>query len=400
MAEYAYIESSGLVIPDTANLKTTVEGEYKEAFGQDLVILPESPEGLLIAAETEARDAVARNNAELANQINPDFAGGVFLDAIAALTGLARRNAEPSLVKAQLAGVPGTIILAGAKAATVAGDVFQTRENVILDDAGAADVYFYSEVLDAIPCPAHNLTRIVDPVLGWETVDNATAATLGQPVERDAIFRKRRKETLFLQGVALTGAIKSAVMDVPGVRSMVLRENYESEPKTIDEVLIPQHTIYAVVDGGTDEDVAYALFANKSLGCGWLGKVEVKVTDPETSQKYLVRFDRPEDVPVRARVTLHVLGASTVDYRTVAINAITAYAADQLEGLRGFLVGAAVSPFDMSAAISMADRNLFVVNLVVGPFTAALSDLKAETMPLKIWQRATITPASIDVVGG
>lgn len=399
MADYAYMESSGLVLPDTADLKTSVENEYKSAFGQDLVILPESPEGVLIGAETEARDAVARNNAELANQINPDFAGGVFLDAIAALTALSRRQAEPSIVKARLTGVAGSIIPAGSGATTTAADVFRSRDNVILDGSGAAEVYFYSVELDAVPCPAHSLTHILDPVLGWETIDNATAATLGQPVESDSQFRKRRKETLFLQGVALPGAIMSAVMDVEGVRSMVFRENYTAETRVIDNVEIPPHTIYTVIDGGTDQAVAYALFANKSLGCGWLGKVEVEVTDEASGQNYLVRFDRPQEVPVRARVTVRVLGAGTVDYRSEVVDAIIAYADDQLDDLRGFLVGAPVSPFDMSAAVSMADRSLFVVNLVVGPFNASVANLHPETMPLEIWQKAVITTGSIEVVG-
>jgi hypothetical protein len=404
MADYKFMESTGLVIPDTVDLKTTVENEYREAFGQDLVIIPESPEGLLIAAETESRDAVARNNAELANQINPDFAGGVFLDAIAALTGLERRQAEPSLVPGQLSGVPGTIILAGAEAGTevdgVVRDIFHTKDNVILDNRGTAKVWFYSNILDAIPCPVNSLTRIVTPVLGWETVNNAKPATLGQPVEKDAIFRKRRKDTLFLQGVALPGAIMSAVMDVPGVRSMVFRENYDSVPKVIDGVTIPPHTIYTVIDGGTDEDVAHALFANKSLGCGWLGEVSVEVTDKVSGQTYLVRFSRPKDVPVRARVTVRAMGSSAVDYRGGVVDAIMAYANDQLDDMRGFVVGAPVSPFEMSAAIGMQNSGLFVVNLVVGPFAATAAGLQPETMPLEIWQKAVITPASIDVVGG
>lgn len=87
MAEYNYITSSGVIIPDTAEQRTAVENEFKAVFGQDLDISPETPQGVLITMETENRDAIVRNNAELANQINPDLAGGVFLDAIWALMG-------------------------------------------------------------------------------------------------------------------------------------------------------------------------------------------------------------------------------------------------------------------------------------------------------------------------
>lgn len=74
-------------------------------FGQDLDISPETPQGVLITMETENRDAIVRNNAELANQINPDLAGGVFLDAIWALMGGARDATRSILTQVQFGGV-------------------------------------------------------------------------------------------------------------------------------------------------------------------------------------------------------------------------------------------------------------------------------------------------------
>lgn len=400
MADYEFIQTSGLVVPDTGDLKSDVEGEFKTAFGEDFVIVPESPEGVLIAGETEARDGIVRNNAELANQINPHYAGGVFLDAICALTGLERRSAVSSIVKAQLAGVPGTIIPAGVRAATTSGDIFISQSNLVLNGSGSGEVWFYSEVKDSVPAPAGSLTEILDYVLGWETITNNAPAVLGQPVESDSDLRKRREQTLYLQGVALPGAIMSAVMDVPGVRSMIFRENYTSEIQEIDGVLIPAHSIYCVVDGGTDEDVAQALFENKSLGCGWEGTVEVTVTDPVSGQPYLVRFDRPEYVPVRARVTARVLGSATIDMQNIIRDAIVDYADGNIDGQHGFVVGASVSPFEMAGAVNIVEPGIFVTSIVTGRLSDDVEDLKAETMPLEIWQKATITAGSIDVVAG
>ena len=397
---YNYIESSGLVQPDTAELHAEVTGEFLEAFGEDLVITPESPEGVLISVETEARDSVVRNNAELANQINPDYAGGVFLDAIAALTGLKREGAVPSMVVATLAGVPNTPIPAGSRAATEAGDVFILQHQVWLGTSGQENGLFYSEVADAIPAPAGTLTKIQDGgVLGWETVTNAASATLGHQQESDAVFRKKRDDTLFLQGVALPGAIQSAVRAVKGVKSLSYRENYTHEEQVIDGVTIPPHTIYVVVDGGSDADVARALFENKSLGCGWKGSVEVQVQEEESGQWYTVRFDRPEYIPVRAAFTVRVLGGVTLDYRTIVRQAVMDYADDLLDGLRGFRVGVAVSPFEMSIAIGTVEPAIFVLNGRIGPLISAPESLTAETIPLEIWQKATITQAAIDVVG-
>ena len=71
---YNYINTTGLIVPDSSEILTEVQNEYVAAFGADLQVNnPNSPQGLLINAETQARIAVANNNATLANQINPSF---------------------------------------------------------------------------------------------------------------------------------------------------------------------------------------------------------------------------------------------------------------------------------------------------------------------------------------
>ncbi len=121
MADYNYIVSTGVIVPDTASLRSEVEAEYKSVFGADLPVTPETPQGVLITAEVESRDGMVRNNAELANQINPDIAGGVWLDAIWALTRGKRRGATRSRLSGVVfSGIPGTIIPAGSLASPTA----------------------------------------------------------------------------------------------------------------------------------------------------------------------------------------------------------------------------------------------------------------------------------------
>lgn len=395
---YKYIDSTGVIVPDTADLRQGVESEWRALFGEELTLAPQSPEGVLVTAETEARDGVVRTNAMLANQINPNLAGGVFLDAIAALTGLERGTARASLVVGLLRGVPSTLVPAGIEAETDSGEVFYTKTPVVLDESGRAETYFYSEKLDAVPCPAGGLNKIKKGVLGWETITNPAPATIGQAEEPDTGFRKRRKKTLFLQGVALAGAIQSALYDVPGVKSIVYRENFTSAPKIIDGKELAPHSVYLCVDGGEDEAVAQAIFANKSGGCGYNGAVCVNIAEPVSKQVYPVRFDRPEMVPMRARVTVKNTGDAVVDVQNVVRDAIVSYSLGLFEHLDGFCVGAGVSPFEVGAAVTITAPALFVTRVEVG----RLEDdtLRADTYPLALWQKASITPGSIEVIGG
>ena len=90
---YEFKTDTGVIVPDTADIKAAVEREYKAALGDDLDTSPATPQGRLIAAETDARAAVLRFCALMANQINPDIASGTFLDAVAALSGIERIKA-------------------------------------------------------------------------------------------------------------------------------------------------------------------------------------------------------------------------------------------------------------------------------------------------------------------
>jgi hypothetical protein len=125
MPAYSYLTTTGTIIPDTADLKAEVQAEFRAALGSDLSIEDETPQGVLIVGEVQSRSAAAANNAALANQINPDVSGGVFLDALSALSGLQRAAATVTVVSGvELTGVPGTVIPTGTRARTSAGDVF------------------------------------------------------------------------------------------------------------------------------------------------------------------------------------------------------------------------------------------------------------------------------------
>ena len=394
MADYQYITPLGVILPDTADIRASVEAEWREALGADIDLSPDTPQGVLVTAEVEARDAVVRNNAEVANQINPDLAGGVWLDAIWALTRGQRRPATRSqLAGVQLAGTPGTIIPGGSRAAVQgSGDLFETTATVILDSGGTAIVAMQSVEFGPVAAPAGQLVQIATSVLGWETVNNPSSAALGSLQESDIAARRRRRQTLALQGVALPEAITSRLYAVEGVRSVAFRENVTSDPATIDGILIGPHSIYACVQGGTDADVAQALLETKSLGAGWTGTTTVSLVEPFSGQTYAVAFQRPTSVTVSVRVTARFNG---VDAQNIIPLALQQYADGDLEGQDGFIIGSDVTTFEISGAINQVEPRIFVTNVELS--TDGINYASA-TVPIALDQIAAlgavqVTPA-------
>lgn len=398
MADYAYLVSSGVIVPDTGDLLTTVQDDFKTAFGQDLVVTPDTPQGVLITAETLARDAVIRNNAALANQINPNQAGGVFLDAIWALTGGQRVRSTPSLIATvTVAGTPGATIPAGSQASVgAAGAVFESVGAVQLDGTGTGVIAFQSIDLGPVAAPAHGLDTIVSGVLGWETVDNTVAATLGLAEESDQASRARRRNTLALQGVSLPEAILSVLNETAGVKSAIVRENFTGVPVVIDGVNLVAHSIFACVAGGTDDDVGAALLSKKSFGCNWNGTTIVNVLNPVSGQIYPVEFQRPTDVPLYMSVTVKA-GSSVPDPAQAVRQAILDYASGDITGEVGFAVGRDVSPFELASAINAEFVDLFVTDFQIGIAPGVLS---AATIHITISQLASIIAGNIAVIVG
>lgn len=356
MADYKFVTSTGLVVPDTGAILTGVEDEYRGAFGQDLVTSPETPQGVLINAEAEGRDGVVRNNAEMANLFNPDYSYGVFLDAIWALTGGERKPATRSTVVARLTGIAGTVINQGAEASTDEGAVFYLDQGAIIGAGGYVDAVFKAVEVGPVPAPAGSLAQIRTAVLGWETINNTDAAVLGVLQESNMSARRRRRLTLALQGRQTPEAVQSLLADIDGYKSHTFRQNVEPTTQVIDGITLGPHSIYVCVDGGSDSDVAAALLESKGDGSGWNGAQEVSVVEPVSGQAYTVKFDRPGVINVIVRVTARFNG---VDGQAIIPQAVSDYSNGLMEGEGGLTVGTGLSPFELAGAINRAEPRIF-----------------------------------------
>lgn len=396
MSDYQYVETSGVIIADTSETLTTVQNEFKNAFGQDLVVTPDTPQGVLITAEVLARDAVLRNNAALANQINPNLAGGVFLDAIMALTGTARDEATHSTVTATLTGVVGTIIPAGVTAATNPdGDLFELTATVVIGAGGTVSGEFQSVEFGPIAASAGTLTTIDSGVLGWETITNPDAAVLGQVEQSDQSARLLRKNTLALQGLSLAEAITSGLYATEGVKSLSFRENVADTPETIDGILMAPHSIYACVDGGTDADVAATILRKKSAGADYNGTVTVNVIEPASGQTYAVKFDRPTPIAIQARVTIKA-SSSITDPVAAVKEAVLAFANGELEEEPGFTVGNDVSSFELAGAINRVYPTIYVQKVELS--LASPTVWSTDPITIALDEIATILSGAITVL--
>lgn len=363
MAAYDFIKLNGTIVADTSQTKSEIQAEFREVFGDDIDLSDEAPEGVLVNSETIARNGVSVNNANLANQINPSEAGGIFLDAIWALTrGLTGgRDFAASSTFSQpvdLTGVPGTVIPQGSIAISTSNDEFQSLSEITLDGSGNGSVNFSAVESGPIAVGIGDLNAVASgSPLGWETVSNPVEATLGRDDESDEASRLRRNDTLALQGISISVAITSNLNDIEGVRSISYRENFTDTDMVIDGVFLLKNSIYTCVDGGSDSDIAQTLLENKTAGANWNGSELVNTID-ESGQSYPVKFDRPDEIQVWIKVTIAPTNVSN-PFSVVEVSVLR-YANGGIDGERGFVVGADVSPFEIAGAVNRDTPEIFV----------------------------------------
>lgn len=398
---YEYIDNTGVIFPDTADIISDIEQEYKDVFGQDLITTPNTPQGLLIAEQALTRDSLVRNNAALANQINPNIAGGQFLDAIMGLTGDSRSPESFSIVTIDMNGVAGGIIPSGSIISDqpANGNQFVLTATVTLDGAGYAQGNFQALLAGPIFSEANTLTYIIDAPIALETVNNPSDSTVGTTTQSDISARTGRKNKLALQGSQLIRAMASGIYNTNGVKSLQYLENTQSTTQVIDGVTMVSHSIYFCVDGGVDLDVATVMTERKGGGCGYNNgpgiNVSVPVTDQYSLQTINVLFDRPNPIPILVRATVR-LSQSADNPQQSVIDSIMAYANGQIDGEVGLVVGEDVSCFELSGAVNIQTPELHVVNMETT--LASVINYSNAEIPINVWEKATVTPSSITVI--
>lgn len=352
MPTYQYINDQGIIIPDTSTTRNEVIQEFRDVFGQDLVVDPSTPQGQLITRVVELRDSVARNNADVANQINPALASGRFLDALVGLSGASRKPATKSIIsQVTIGGTPGTLIPAGSMASTNSGQVFELAQSITIPSGGTIDAAFIARDTGPIGAPIGTLINIESSILGWLTVTNPVEAVFGREIESDAALRRRRRGILATQTMSITESLYARLNTVNGISSFLILENPMGSTQTVQGISMEAHSVWACIDGGVGGDIALALFKAKTPGTVWAtpNTSNYNVNDPVTNVPYVVKFARPSDVILLIRVTI---STSKLPAQTLIPEYVMNYVNGLLPGDVSFTVGSSVSPFEIAAAIN------------------------------------------------
>lgn len=299
----------GFIIPDDAAILAGVLADMNAAFGGNLNLALNTPQGQLASSMTAIISAAYQTFLYYTTQVDPAYAQGRMQDAIARIYFLERLPAQPTYVQCVCVGASGTVIPPGALAADTGGNIYACSSGGSIPVGGSVTLQFQNIVTGPIACPAGSLTSIYQAITGWDTINNPDDGVLGNDAESRGAFEARRAASVERNSIGSLPSVLGAVLSVNGVDDAYVTENSTGSPVTIGGYTLAANSIYVAAVGGTDLDVATAIWSRKAPGCAYNGNTTVTVTDDSAGYvtpypTYSVTFERPIPLRIYFSVTL------------------------------------------------------------------------------------------------
>ena len=296
------LTSTGLKIKRLADIKSEIDARMKTLFGDSIDLDPATPEGQIIALQSERESLLWELAQETYDSQYPLTSEGRALDNVVSITGTTRKGASFSKVlKGVARGDNGTIIPAGT-IISVSGNSssrFVTTADATINIVDG--VTFKSGYIELVcestgPIQANTgtLTVIETPVPGMSSFINEEDAELGSNIESDSELKARRDQELQIAGSATIEAIRSELLARPLVTAAIVFQNKYSIPDIDNR---PPHSLDIVVQGDDEQDLANAIFLVTGGGIETIGAITKTVIDSQGFNQ-TIKFSRPTDVNI------------------------------------------------------------------------------------------------------
>lgn len=301
-----YIDSTGLHIPTYLDIRDQLVSKAQEIFGQDIYLGNDSQDYQWIATIAEKMYDTLQVSQEVYNNRAPNTAIGSALDGVIKINGIKRKSASYSTVLVTITGVAGTVIKNGI--VLNEGNIkWDLPTLVTIPDTGQIEVLATCEIAGPIVANPGDIINIFNPTYGWNGVYNLGNAELGANVEDDSKLRKRQSLSTAQPSRTMLEGTSGAVAQV---KDVTRSKTYENDTNQVDSRGLPPHSITVVAEGGTNEDIANAMFIHKGIGCNTNGDITVNITDSK-NQVTPIRFFRPTYIDIDVVINIKALNGYT-----------------------------------------------------------------------------------------
>lgn len=383
-----YVDENGLHVQSRAEIVKELEDAFKEIYGADIALTANSPDKQMIEIFAQAKIDMLELAADVYNSFDLTTAVGRVLDARVALNGVVRRSATYTKTMVDVT-FDRTTTLNGVDTSTTpftisdeAGTKF-VLEATTTETSGTSSLSFRAENEGQVAAIQDTLTTIVTVTLGVTAVNNPGAAYQdGVEEETDADLRVRRRASVALPSEGFLEGLQGALLAISGVTNCVV---YENNTSTTDGFGVPAHSIWAIVNGGSDADISDVIYRKRNAGCGMKGDEVVAVMQVNGTEME-VRFDRPLDEDLYLDFTITSIDPlHTIDDQTL------------IDQIYAGLTYGIYDPADSSAAIALIKELDPLAVITDAQASADGNNWDAFIYPSTIQSRWVLDPARITI---
>lgn len=299
----ATFDGAGLKIDSLDEVLEFLKEKYRSVYGEDVNLDPNTPDGNWVEIEAKLNADLQESVLDVYNSLDLDLAIGNQLNKLAKFLGIIRRPASKSLVEVEITSNSTVALPDSYTLVDTLGQnwIIRTPQTI---PAGTTLIEFESDLYGAFEAGANTIIEQGTVLLPITSVNNPSPATVGAEEETDREFRIRIKQSLRKPSFSTVGGLLGELLDLENVTDCIIYENATGS-YDFDRDMI-SHSIWVVIEGGLDGDVAGLIAREKTLGCGLKG--QTVVTHSETvgaiSVPTEVKFDRPTEIPVYINLTL------------------------------------------------------------------------------------------------
>lgn len=290
MAKKFGVTADGFRRKEYPDILASLQARAREVFGESINLSNTSFLGMWLQNEAWEIAELWELAEDVYFSSFVDTAEDSSLDNVGKYIAARRKAAQKSKGIVTIEGKKGTKLKKGFKVSDANVEkVFETIEDKIIGDSGIINIPIISVFpgLDMNVSP-YFITKAVNPIPGIDKVYNKEATTGGTNTESNTEFRKRYYRSIARGGGATRAAVEAALLDMDSVIDAFVVENDSMEYKGD----IPPKSLYSLVEGGEDIDVAKTILKSKAGGIRAYGDTEIEVEDSK-GVKHIIGFSRP-----------------------------------------------------------------------------------------------------------
>lgn len=315
------INENGIVTDSVTTTVAKLTTAFKEIYGDDINVSQSTPDGQLINIAAQAKTDTLELAISLYNMFNPVTVRGRAQDNLYKLVGLRRKASKFTFVEVNVT-TTGACILRGlddnaesltATGYTVSdtiGNNFILLNTQYINAAGTYLLAFRAEKVGAVEVLPNTITNMVSVIANVASVNNPAAQySTGQAEETDAEFFLRFSKSRANRGSGQDDSLEAQLLNINLVKSVYIDDNRED---TTNAAGTPAHSIWVIVEGGVNADIAQVIYENVTDGCGMRGTVSVNVTK-SNGRTETIYFDRPQSQNLYVDFSLLNKSGASVD---------------------------------------------------------------------------------------